>query len=229
MNIVRAYNGTSKQLEGQRKAFWIPGILLLSGTTGSKISDPSELRASQCFVGWSEQAHILLGTRLMLEPDFSMAWSATEEHRETLRPAGVEAGVQATLSLGPINISPQAIKTWAFVSNVQKYTPTESYRSTLRQSRTRTAIVIDSETKQAWLVPTLSLLLHLCHIYYHRTASQGSATANLIPYALPSCDGAQAVVDAIELVGDLIVLGQPGEPDTENLRQLFLRMHTSLV
>ncbi|KXJ87884.1 hypothetical protein Micbo1qcDRAFT_215117 [Microdochium bolleyi] len=131
--------------------------------------------------------------------------------------------------LGPINISPQAVKTWGFVSTVQRYTPTQQYRQTLRQSRTRTAHVIDSQTKQAWLVPMLSLLLHLCHVYTHRITNDGATMRSTIPYAAPSCDGAQAVIDAIERAGDLVVLGQEGEPDTETLRQLFLRMHTSLV
>ncbi|KAJ1323697.1 hypothetical protein MN608_10942 [Microdochium nivale] len=194
-----------------------------------KFSDTSEIQKARCFVGWFEQAHIFLGTHEMLEPNFAMAWSSTEECRQTLHSKGVEAGAQMAFSLGPINIAPQAIKTWGFVSNVQRYSPTQQYRQTLRQSRTRTALVIDSQTKQAWLVPMLSLLLHMCHIYHQRIMAHTANTTNLIPYAAPASDGAQAVLDAIELAGDLVVLGQAGEPDTENLRQLFLRMHTSLV
>ncbi|KDN68660.1 hypothetical protein CSUB01_10957 [Colletotrichum sublineola] len=145
----------------ERSGFLHPAELQATQQDWVKFRDASKFRDSTCFVGWFDNAHILLGTRELLDATIGMAWSATEECQQTLRPKGVEGGAQIALSIGPINIAPQAVKTWEFVSNVQRYNPTNQYRQTLQSSHGKVAIVIDSHTKQAWLVPMLSLILHL--------------------------------------------------------------------
>ncbi|WYZ44174.1 hypothetical protein EsH8_VII_000610 [Colletotrichum jinshuiense] len=215
-------------VENPLDGFLRPAELQATKQSWVKLQDYSKLSDFQCFVGWFDMAHILLGTRELVEVDAGMTWSGTKECRQTLRHTGFEAGVQLALSASPINIAPQLIGTWEFVSNVQMYTPTQQYRQTLHSSRRKVALVIDSHTKQAWLVPMLSLILHLCHIYFKDT-TRIRPVENRIPFAEPGPDGFQAVLDAIEMKGDVVVLGDPGEPDTETLRQLFLRIHTSLA
>lgn len=87
--------------------------------------------------------------------------------------------------------------------------------------------MIDSDTKQAWLVPLLSSILPLCHRYFQEVKLDNEVDP--IPFAEPSTDGSHAVIKAIEKHGDLLVLGQDDTPDRETLRQLFLRINTNLL
>ncbi|KXH61131.1 ankyrin repeat protein [Colletotrichum salicis] len=211
-------------VENSTDGFIEPAKLQTVQQAWTGFQDTSKFQGSRCYVGCFEEAHVLLGTRKLLEPT-SMTWSQTDECVRTLRQTGVEAGAQVAISAGPINIAPQLIKTWDFTSNVQRFDPTQQYRPTLRASRRRVALVIDAENKQAWLVPMLSLILHLCHMYWMDIA-KAPLEETPIPFAKPAHDGHQAVLDAIEMMGDVIVLGALEEPDTETLRQLFLRIRT---
>lgn len=216
-------NGTSSEL---LRPCSLPSIL------GSwyKSRDVNMLRSSKCFVGWFARANVLLGTRqLVVNSHNRLNWSIeTKEHRQSARMEGFQANVQLGFTAGPINTALQVGRTWRFHSNVQHYYRHEQYSTALRLCRGNVAIVIDSESKQVWLVPMLSLILHLCHRYFQEV-NHGCHRDNPLPFANPSPDGALEAARALETSGHVLVFGATGDPDAENLRQLFLRINTNLL
>lgn len=194
-----------------------------------KSRDINVLRSSKCFVGWFARASILLGTRQLIENSRNkLKWSTdTKEHRQSARREGFEASGQLGFTAGPINTGLQLISTWRFHSNVQHFHRHEQYSMALRLGRGNVAVVIDSESKQVWLVPMLSLVLHLCHRYFQEVCS--AHADNPLPFADPSPDGASEAARVLECNGEVLVFGSAGDPDAENLRQLFLRINTNLL
>ncbi|KAH8748871.1 hypothetical protein F5883DRAFT_652987 [Diaporthe sp. PMI_573] len=195
-----------------------------------KFQDVNILRTSKCFVGWYERANILLGTRqLVVDSHNRLDWSIdTKEHRQSVRMEGFEANGQLGFTAGPINTSLQLVSTWRFHSNVQHFCRHEQYSMALRLGCGNVAIIIDSESKQVWLVPMLSLILHLCHRYFQEINRNGQVD-NPLPFADPSPDGASEAARVLERSGDVLVFGAEGDSDAENLRQLFLRINTNLL
>jgi hypothetical protein len=188
------------------------------------------LRSSRCFLGWFARANILLGTRQLVEsPQGMLKWSiGTTEHHQSVRREGFEAAGQLGFTAGPINTNVQLVSTWRFHSNVQHFHRHEQYSTALRLGRGNVAVVIDSESKQVWLVPMLSVVLHLCHRYFQEL-NLGNLTDNPLPFADPSPDGASEAARVLESSGDVIVFGAVGDPHSECLRQLFLRINTNLL
>jgi hypothetical protein len=195
-----------------------------------KTQDVNLFRKSKCFVGWFARANILLGTRLLvIESQNKLNWSTeTKEHPQSLRMEGFGANGQLGFTVGPINTALQLVKTWRFHSNVQHFRRHEQYGITLRLCCGNVAIIIDTESKQVWLVPMLSLVLHLCHRYFQEINCRGHADDPL-PFANPSPDGASEAARVLGSSGDVLVSGVAGDADAENLRQLFLRINTNLL
>lgn len=195
-----------------------------------KSRDVNMLRSSKCFVGWFARANVLLGTRqLVANSHYRLNWSIeTKEHRQSARMEGFEANGQLGFTAGPINTALQLVSTWRFHSNVQHFYRHEQYSTALRLCRGNVAIVIDSESKQVWLVPMLSLVLHLCHRYFQEV-NHSCHRDNPLPFAKPSPDGALEAARVLEPSGNVLVFGAAGDPDAENLRQLFLRINTNLL
>ncbi|KAL1872744.1 hypothetical protein Daus18300_004290 [Diaporthe australafricana] len=192
--------------------------------------DMNRLRTSRCFLGWFARANILLGTRqLVVNSQNRLRWSTkTREHHQSLRREGFEATGQLGFTAGPINTALQLVSTWHFHSNVQHFYRHEQYSTALRLGRGNVAIIIDSESKQVWLVPMLSVALHLCHRYFQEADSSGQIN-NPLPFADPAPDGASEAARVLESGGDILVFGAAGDPDAESLRQLSLRINTNML
>ena len=208
-----------------------------------KTKDEKILRESRCFVGWSERAHILLGTRELVEPEFPagrgssrnsyllrtplLGWSRDLKVRtKSLEHVGSEAGGQLGFSLGPISLTVKAAHAYQFSRHTIRREPSSQYQDALRCSRKRAALLVDSGAKRAWLAPLLSLVLHLCHRYYQEVGPVD--VDDPIPFAIPSSDGDQAVVDAIGSKGTLEVITGTNEQDSLTLGQLFHRILVNL-
>lgn len=193
-----------------------------------KTQDVNMLRKSKCFVGWFARANILLGTR-QLVMDSRLKWSIeTKEQRQSVRIDGFGANGQLGFTVGPINTALQLVSTWRFHSNVQHFRRHEQYSIALRLGCGNVAAIIDTESKQVWLVPMLSLVLHLCHRYFQETNRDGHKDNDPLPFADPSPDGASEAARVLASSGHVLVSGVAGDPDAENLRQLFLRIYTNL-
>lgn len=190
-----------------------------------KTGEKSLLQQFKCFLGWSELANIALGTRAFCEQNKFRASYNTLERRQVARVEGFEAGVQAGFTLGPIlNLAPKATRSWVFHSTVQHFGAPSSYMQAINLSRGKVALVLDSKTKQAWLVPFLSLALHLCQRYWQEI---GDMKSSPILFANLQSDGAEAAFSALHSNGDLIVSGM--KEDGETLRSLFLRINSNLL
>ena len=197
-----------------------------------KIQDASEFLNSRCFVGWYEIANVLLGTRRLETYMDRLTWSGLKSRERTLHSSGFQAGVQVTAGngyMGPINLALQGTRNWIFQTNVQRFTAPTQYSTAVNLSSNKVALVFDSESKQAWLIPKLSLILHLCHKYFHEFKPPVGDSEDPIPFAEPAPNGSRAAQQAIVNAGDTIVLGTLGQTDTESLRQIFLRINTNLL
>jgi hypothetical protein len=194
--------------------------------TWFKTTDLKLIQRARCFVGWSNVGKILLGTRQLLENN-RMEYSVdTEEHHQTLYKGGIEAGGQLGFSFSPINVTAQVVQTLQLRSNVQRFEPSKMYLESIHLSYDKIALVVDSKSKQSWLVPLLSLLLHLCHRWVQDMIPD--LEKNPLPYVEPSTNGAKAVLEAIGKEGDIVVFGTGGS-DQETLRQLWLRISSNVL
>lgn len=195
-----------------------------------KTQDVNSLRKSKCFVGWFARANILLGTRqLVMDSQSKLNWSIeTKEHLQSVRMEGFGANGQLGFTVGPINTAVQLVRTWRFHSNVQHFYRHEQYGIALRLGSDNVAMIIDTGSKQVWLVPMLSLVLHLCHRYFQDINCTGYAE-NPLPFANPSPDGASEAAGVLLSSGHVLVSGVAGDEGAEYLRQLFLRINTNLL
>jgi len=202
--------------------FLQPGRLMESfPSEWFKCQDKEKLQRATCFIGWLDEANIMLGTEPLLKlSDPDSMWSrGLKTIRSKLRRTGLGVGAQINIPSGPITLNPSMNVTYTQHSTVQQFVPSAGYAQAVNLTRTRVALILDSESKQAWLVPMLSLLLHMCHMYIrkHRPDYEG------LPFANASWDGASAALDAVQCKGDLKVLGE------ETLSSLLLRLNTNLA
>ncbi|KAF4909671.1 hypothetical protein CGCF415_v005793 [Colletotrichum fructicola] len=122
-------------MEDSAAGFVQPSLLKATQKEWTKLQHPSQFREARCFIGWFEVAHVMLGTRELLERQEQISWSGSEQCRETLHSEGYEGALQMSFSFAPISLGFQGVKTYSKRSNVRRYTPTDSYRSTLAECR----------------------------------------------------------------------------------------------
>lgn len=219
-----------ESVEESSGAFLSPQNLSAIRKKWYKSMNIDPLRRTKCFVGWFEHANIMLGTRQLLEHEHHRLQRSSEPH-EHLRSAtreGFEVSGQIGFTTGPLNFAASFVNTWKFHSNIQRFSPPDQYIQAVRLAYTKVALIMDSKSKQAWLVPMISLILHLCHRYLQDLTADCPGNSPL-PYAEPSPDGSSAARLVLEPNGHLIMAGREGKADTETLRQLFLRINTNLL
>ncbi|KAK8099638.1 uncharacterized protein PG998_012879 [Apiospora kogelbergensis] len=202
----------------------------LEATRGEwlKMQDLTELQNTKVFLGWCREAEILLGTSQLTT---NLRWSKAEQRRRTLHRTGYSLGVSsgpAAMVTSPAQLAANVAMTVTFVSNIQAYKPSKEYAEALSSDCEKTAMVIDYKAQRAFLVPKLSLALHLCHIEAlraHRRPDEPSA----FPTAAPSVDGSSAAHAVLRENGDKVVIGVEGFGDATSLESLFLRIHHALT
>lgn len=186
----------------------------------------------KCFVGWCEKASILLGTHELDNHLDTLICSGLKRRERSIHLAGFSTG--ATVGVGggpmaPVNISGQGTANWNFVNNTQRFEPATTYPRAINHSLSKVAFLFDNATKQAWLVPKLSLILHLCHKYFRSFSPPSRSGPDPIPFAEPDPDGAAAAHNALESRGNVVVFGKAGGDDAETLRQVFLQIYSYLL
>ena len=200
-----------------------------------KIIDPRKLQSTRaswvkhrrydhfanctCFIGWCEVAHIMLGTKALFDMN-TFAWSGLPTRSRTLHKRGNTLVGQLGLP-SPVQATIQAEMTFTFVNNIQTFSASDSYALAIEEVSHHVCLVYDSTAGKAWLVPKLSLLLHLCHTYFARPLSSSSQATpeDPIPFAIPSYDGSQAARDALFNKGDVVVRWH----GTEKIDKILLR------
>ncbi|KAH7375150.1 hypothetical protein B0T11DRAFT_292884 [Plectosphaerella cucumerina] len=190
-----------------------------------RTTDIDTLKEARCFIGWFEKAHVMLGTRqLATDEARTLRWTGLQPRRDTIRQVGHEIGAQGGFSMGPINLVTKGTSVFENHANELHYSAPRQFLDALRRDRQNVALVIDAESRRAWLVPLVSWILHLCHKYYIQECGHGDTP---IPFAEPSTDGAEATFSVVKDKGGTVVFGA-GTGDEETLRQLWLRISTNL-
>lgn len=185
------------------------------------VQDVQTFRQKSCFIGWCEQAHIHLGTSDLIH---TFKYSGAKEKKRTLKLQGLSAGVQA-VSTVPIQTGIDLQVSYILVSNRLSFPASAQFAQILRTTTSQLAILYDVETKRSWLVPKLSLMLHMCHTW-HTAHEDGPNRADPIPFADRHSDG-HCVVRILDGHGDITVCGS-GE-DRLSLRTLLVGLNLNLL
>ena len=199
----------------------------LSYKSTSLALDYRLFKSKRCFVGWCENAHIMLGTRGLSAG--AVRYTNSQEKRKTLHLAGLSGGFQA-LSSGPIQAGVTGQANFSFVTNKISFSPSTVYAKMLRNTANEVVIIYDVAAKRSWLVPKLSMLLHMAHVWVKENTRPDSGDESdlkdPVPFADPHHDGL-AIVTALENMGDTVICGE-GE-DAFRLRSLLLGLNINLL
>ena len=192
-----------------------------------KVRDVRELSKSRCFLGWCETANVLLGTSAL--PN-TMKWTGLPQRSRTLHTQGYGATGQVGANPGPIQIVGQVSGNWHFVSNRQRFDPAGTYAKAIQIASKQVALVYDASSKRGWLVPQLSLMLHLCHTYYRYFAKQASGHEYPVPFAQLSTDGSDAAHAALLNQGDVVLFTYGDESEDKiKLRNVLVDINAKLA
>ncbi|KAF2156260.1 hypothetical protein K461DRAFT_291198 [Myriangium duriaei CBS 260.36] len=186
--------------------------------------DLAELSKKRCFVGIWPQANVLLGTYGYA---YNVNYSGLKSKQRTLHTEGYEAMASIGFSGGPVQGILQGTKAYSFTSNVQSFSRESCYAQILDRASRQVALVYDTNSETGWLVPQLSLLLHLCHMYHAHFRNFAKQKCDPIPWALPSDDGASAAREALDRAGNIVVTGDGGR-DSLRLRALLVDLNANL-
>lgn len=178
-------------------------------------TDLAQFHGKRCFLGWCRSAQINLGTEgLPAEVDYT---NSREVERSLIRD-----GFSVLTQLGasaPLNAVLGFQTNLRYTSHRVRFTQMNNYRKLLRDTAREVAMVYDSGTRQCWLVPKLSLLLHMMQAYAIWTGKQA-------PFVSPHAD-ATAVVETLDSLGEVPILEDKG---SELLfRQLLFSLNTNLL
>ncbi|TIA33725.1 hypothetical protein D6C78_07349 [Aureobasidium pullulans] len=165
------------------------------------IKDPSRFSTMRCFVGLWPQANILLGTE---DAGYTLGTSELSCLSKALHFDGTEFAGALGGAAGPLQPLLQGTAVYKLRSHVQQFDKAICYAAALNILTRQVALVYDCQSHVGWLVPQLSLLLHLCHVYYE-TYHGRSGTPDPIPWAQPSPDGASAALEAFSGSSEVVV------------------------
>lgn len=191
--------------------------------------DLEQFRSMRCFLGWCASAQLNLGTRhLPALVQYSGA-------RETSKSAALD-GVQTLFQLGlnpagPLSATLGVQANYRFISHRRCFTPFGGYCSLLRETAAKTVALYDAAKRRAWLVPMLSLLLHMAHAYVLNSVD---GHADEVPLVDAHADATELIA-VLEPLGERPILGHSnGTTSTAPdhvllLRQLLLGLRTNLL
>ncbi|KAF2452247.1 hypothetical protein BDY21DRAFT_295039, partial [Lineolata rhizophorae] len=100
------------------------------------------------------------------------------------------------------------------------------YTKMLYDTSKDVVLISDVHNRRSWLVPKLSLMLHMAHAWAAENGLSTFPNSDPMPFAEPY-DDASVVIRALEGQGDLIVCGQGN--DSFKLRTLLLGLSINLL
>ncbi|KAL8924354.1 MAG: hypothetical protein Q9208_004136 [Pyrenodesmia sp. 3 TL-2023] len=152
-----------------------------------KVKDPAILFEKTAYLGWCKHASILLGTHAL---DYTTVnWSSPAPEQSKVTISGYSFGL-ASNGLG--FFGPAATVNFAIAKSQRtRYVEIEQQlEDRLRLSITKPALVYDTSTQRAWLVPVTSLLLQMMHLRQHQLTSRVPCNnTSDMPYADPTVEG----------------------------------------
>jgi len=181
------------------------------------------MKSMTCFLGWASHANIMLGTEELVEREAKMrSCRNLELGKAHWEKEQLQLGFQVSVGVTVADLIGQTARTWKWTKDTIERTPSSEYQQALNEARRKTCLLIDSQSKQAWLVPLLSVLFHLCHRYYQINRRLTSDEQTPLPYIQPTADGEEAVFDAIGHQHDLKV-------GSVHLSALFHTLYLNLI
>lgn len=157
---------------------------------------PDSLRSSRCFIGYCKFAEIHLGTKMFgLQSPLDKSGAKAEECRLiwqkkvtiNIGTSGMGAfGFGATAEIG---VSKTAKADMAARDNFKR----------VLDLSTRTSVLLyDVATSTAWLVPEISVILHITRSWFHGRKDLTKEALEILPSASIARDGSAAAMKAIE-------------------------------
>jgi hypothetical protein len=187
-----------------------------------QVLDWVQFKSMRCFVGWCESAHIKLGTSSL---PITVTYSEARVKEKSLQLSGVSTGFQFVSAI-PIQAGVNGQANFSFLSHRLRFQPTLDYTKMLYDTAKDVVLISDVHSRRSWLVPKLSLMLHMAHVWVAGNNTPSDANMDTIPFAEPHDDGS-IVVQTLEGQGDLVICGQGN--DSFKLRRLLLGLSINLL
>ncbi|TGJ78943.1 hypothetical protein E0Z10_g9826 [Xylaria hypoxylon] len=185
-----------------------------------QVKTPKTFLGSHCFLGWKANVNVTLGTRVGC---YDLQWTDLPRVERMFHLEGFEIGGEIGIGdVIPISLKHTSNLSFKARSTVHSFSATAHYEQAIRLLSCHVALVYDSESHIAWLVPQLSWTLHLCHVWY-RHVHDNQPLHDPIPFANLSTDGSSAACEALHMQSDLVIL--PGL----KLNQLFLQIYRNMT
>jgi hypothetical protein len=187
---------------------------------GSRImtENTSQFTKMRCFLGWCEDARVNLGTE-RLTP--SIKSSGADNKKRTTSLDGFATTMQAGLP-SPVQALFGLQANFRVVSHRLRFPPPENYAQLLEETARETALIYDSSERRGWLVPKLSLLLHMGQAY----ATRCGWPKGRVPLVGPHSDAA-TLITHLEPLGETAVGGHG--KGAFLFRHLLLGLNTNLL
>ncbi|KAF2179740.1 hypothetical protein K469DRAFT_798170 [Zopfia rhizophila CBS 207.26] len=185
-------------------------------------TDCTAFQSKRCFLGWCEVAHIKLGTQAL---PATVKYSPASEKPKTLHLTGISTGFRAA-SAFPLQAGINGQATFSFLSYRLYFTPTSSYSKMLWDASKQVTLVCDVTAQRSWLVPKLSLLIHMAHIWFKENSLLKDGILDPIPFAEPH-DNGKLLVEVFQGHGDAVICGC--DNDALRLRSLLLGFNINLL
>jgi hypothetical protein len=178
-----------------------------------------QFKTMRCYLGWSNSARINLGTEGLLSSTIS--YTGAPENEKSLQPAGYTALFQAGVP-SPFTFIGGMERTFRYESHVVRFTPIDNYHRLLDEAAKVPVMLYDASEKRCWLIPKLSLMLHMSQAYadYCSGIPHGQ-----IPFVPPHSDA----LELIPFLGPISENCIHGQGDGAFLfRQLMLGLGVNL-
>ena len=181
------------------------------------------LRSRRCFLGWCAEAQINLGTRCLdarvgYSPrSRNASRSSVIEGYENMFQIGTSQGISALVGVH---------RNYRFTSHQRRFTPFGDYCKLLKDTAAEVATVYDTQERRFWLVPKLSLLLHMSHAY---VLNSPDIPVDNIPFVEGHSDATE-LISILEPLSDQPTILNPSSTSAPLLiRQLLLGLNINLL
>jgi hypothetical protein len=189
-------------------------------------TDAQQFRSMRCFLGWCEVAHVNLGTKHL---PARVHYSGGRETPRSLALDGYDAMMQLSAGgIGPLSATLGLQANFQYMTHRRQFTPFGGFSSLLRSTASDLAVLYDASQQRGWLVPKLSLLLHMCHAY---ALSCADNPVDNVPF-VPSHADAAELISQLESLGERSVLGSHKSTDgngCENNKAALVSPETTLL
>jgi hypothetical protein len=186
---------------------------------GLLTDDLFQFKTMRCFVGWCEVAHINLGTRQL---HANVRYSGGQDQSKSLEPDGYAILGQVGAS-APLSAIMGLQKNFRYTRHRIRSTPTGNYLMLLHDTSRQSVVLYDATQRRCWLVPKLSVLLHMSQFYTSRCVAVPNGQ---IPYVEPHTD-AKEIVTALESAGEKVIL--EGQANKLLFRELMFALTINLL